>query len=365
MDEGAARPVQAPAQVSRITAEDWERVLQMQAEEVEADRQRIEEELAADEALFRLPAFVASPLVVLGIIAILALLGLFIFSQVTSTLAALSGLPFWMQYAGWTILGLLTGAVIYAVGRLAVFYFSLRPNQPVKMKSLSQLAQRTRLRRLVQEKKDEARAGLQSYLEQYPLTEPRDRRVLAAVGLLEEHLKRLEAARSDLTDTAKFAGNDQWLADFTARFQAHLDEAAKGRVNYYATRSAVMTAASPNALIDTLLTGYCSFALLGDLCRIYNLRVSRLGTAVLLFRVFFNSYLAGQLNELEAVTETGIQAVFSQSGVHLGSLAMDAAAGKVLGKVGARAASGMLNYLLLRRLGLYAVKLLRPVNTEG
>ena len=36
-------------------------------------------------------------------------------------------------------------------------------------------------------------------------------------------------------------------------------------------------------------------------------------------------------------------------------------AGKILGKVGARATTGYLNRVLLIRLGRYAVKLLRPV----
>jgi hypothetical protein len=36
-------------------------------------------------------------------------------------------------------------------------------------------------------------------------------------------------------------------------------------------------------------------------------------------------------------------------------------AGKVLGKVGARATTGYLNRVLLIRLGRYAVRLLRPV----
>lgn len=364
VDEGAGRPVQAPAAVSRITEDEWDRILKDQAREAELERQRLEEELAADEALFNLPAYISSPLIVTALIGILALLGIFVVSQVTSTLASVATLPPILQYGAWGLLGLLVALVLFAVGRLLVFYLRLRPNQPVKLPSLMALSQRTRLRRLVQEKKEEAREWLQRYLSEYPLTEHRERKTLNQLGLADEQLQRLVAVRTELQDGNRFAGTDQWLADFRDRFQSQLDQAAARRVSYFAKRVAIMTAASPNTLVDTLLTGYCSFSLLGDLCRLYNLRVTRLGTGVLLVRVFFNAYLAGQLNELEGVTETGIQSIVGESGVHFGSMAMDATVGKVIGKVGARAASGALNYFLLRRLGFYAVRLLRPVHVD-
>jgi uncharacterized membrane protein YcjF (UPF0283 family) len=364
LDEGAGRPVQAPAALSRITPEDWERIRQEQAREAEQERQRLEEELAANEALFNLPGYVASPLVAAGLLAVLALLGIFVVSQVTSTLAAVSTLPAAVQYLSWALLAFFVALVLWAVGRFLRFYLGLRPNQPVKLPSLMALSQRTQLRRLVQEKKEEARGRLETYLREYPLGDARARKLLHSLGIGEEQVRRLGEVRTELEDGNRFAGTDQWLSDFRDRFQAILDEAARGRITYYARRVAIMTAASPNTLIDTLLTGYCSFSMLADLCQLYNLRVSRLGTGVLLVRVFFNAYLAGQLNELEGVTETGIEGILGSSGVHFGSVAMDASVGKVVGKVGARAASGALNYFMLRRLGLYAARLLRPVHVD-
>jgi len=123
----------------------------------------------------------------------------------------------------------------------------------------------------------------------------------------------------------------------------------------------VVTALSPNGLIDTLSTGYFGFAMLTDLCRVYHLRAGRTGTAVLLGRVFFNSYLAGQLNDLESVIEGQTDHVFEQ-GLHVVGVGMGAGvAGKVLGKVGAKATTGYLNRLLLIRLGRYSCRLLRPM----
>jgi hypothetical protein len=78
---------------------------------------------------------------------------------------------------------------------------------------------------------------------------------------------------------------------------------------------------------------------------------------VLLSRIFFGAYLAGQVNELEGVTEQAIDQVLSPVGA-LGELTT---AKLLVGKVSAKATSGVLNYFLLARLGRHAQALLRPV----
>jgi uncharacterized membrane protein YcjF (UPF0283 family) len=266
-----------------------------------------------------------------------------------------------MQYAGWAGLTLLGLLLLYAVGRFLVFYVRLSPSRPIRLKGLEEVAQRTRLRHLVQKKRGEAREQLLLYLRGYPVEQERDRKVFAALGLEEAALQNLTRARAELADVNRFTTTDEWFGAVRDRFQVILDEAAEQRVIYFARRVGVLTAVSPNTLVDTLLALTCSFTMLADLCRIYNLRVGRLGTAILLGRIFFNAYLAGQLNELEGLTETGIQSFLSETGLHLG-LAGDAVTAKAAGKFGARAASGLLNYYLLKRLGRYAIRLLRPIH---
>jgi uncharacterized membrane protein YcjF (UPF0283 family) len=117
------------------------------------------------------------------------------------------------------------------------------------------------------------------------------------MGLSEEKVSQLERVRAELIDMTRYASNDAWFALFQERFQAVLDEVAEARVAYYARRVAISTAISPNALVDTLLTSYCGFMMLADLCRIYNLRVGSIGTIVLLGHVFLNAYVAGQLDD--------------------------------------------------------------------
>lgn len=363
-DTGAGSPDEVSVG-ERTTPHDLQLLSEDQRRRRDEERRRVEEMLASDQAVLKLPPFLTGPLVGAALLLVVALVGLFVFAQALSALASIGQLPAWGQYACWAGLALLVGLLLYAVGRFAVFYWRLQPNRPIVLRGLAELSQRTHLRWLAQEKKAEAKSALEAYLRAYPLGTARERVALAVVGLTDEPAQALDRARADLLDVNRFAGHDQWIDDFRGRFQGPLDVAAAARIVSYARRVAVMTAASPNALIDTLLTGYCGFAMLADLCRIYNVRVGRLGTAVLLGRVFFNAYLAGQLNEFEGVTEAGIQGLMSEGGVQFGSFALDAVTGKILGKIGARAASGALNYFLLKRLGTYAARLLRPVRADA
>ena len=86
--------------------------------------------------------------------------------------------------------------------------------------------------------------------------------------------------------------------------------------------------------------------------------------AVLLGRVFFNAYLAGQGTEWEKLAEDQYDQLFHEAmgvvGLGVGSNVV----GKLLGKVGAKATTGYLNRVLLIRLGRYAVRLLRPVSRD-
>jgi len=106
-------------------------------------------------------------------------------------------------------------------------------------------------------------------------------------------------------------------------------------------------------------------SMLKDLCVIYNLRANRVGTYALLVRVFFNAYLAGRLDELEDVTGEGIRNLIQESDWgSWTSFLHDATFARIAGKVGAAASSGLLNYYMIKRLGRYAVRLLRPIHTE-
>lgn len=326
---------------------------------LQEELRRASELMNSEPTVFGLPSIVSHPIVGLFLLAAAGLLGLFAFNQVASAITAINTMPETLRWLGWTGLGLLGGIVLYAVLRFLFIYVRLRRNKQLRLQGLIELEKRTRLRWLINSKRHEAYSQLEAYLREYPLNSDRDRKRLAGVGLTGEELAAVAQERQKLLDRGRWSDADAWLGGFRDAFQSRLDEVAARRVAYWSRRSAFTTAVSPNALADTGLTLYCSFAMLTDLCVIYNLRAGRLGTMVLLSRVFINSYMAGQIQELEGWTADQIQHLVDP---HLP--ASELVLGKIFSKIGAKASAGAVNYLLLKRLGKYGCRLLRPVTRD-
>jgi uncharacterized membrane protein YcjF (UPF0283 family) len=353
------RPPQVPRALAPLSDDDRRRL--REAEEAQAARELAEAEelLASDPAVLRWTGVFAHPLAAAFLIGMAGVLGLFVYSQALSVLNGLASQPDWARYLGTGGLVVLGACVGYAMLRLAFLYLRLRRNRQIRLAGLQELANRTRLRWLAHAKSADAKARLEDYLRGFPIETDRDRRALERVGLTAEMATELRQAREELLDPGRFASSDQWFARFRDGFQGQLDAAADARVKYWAKRTGVITALAPNGLVDSLATTYFGFAMLADLCRVYNLRAGRTGTAVLLGRVFFNAYLAGQLTEWEKLTEEQINQLFVPGGP-----LYELAAARVISKVGTKAAGGVLNYFLLGRLGRYACRLLRPVSHD-
>jgi putative membrane protein len=355
LDEGEARLRQAPTALAAPKPGEVAKELTP----LEDELQRAAELMASEPTVFGLPSILGHPLVGLIMLAAAGLLGLFMFNQVASAVTAINTLPESVRWLGWGFFGLLSFAVVYAVLRLLILYIRLRRNKQLRLKGLEELEKRTRLRWLINAKRHEAYSQLEAYVREYPANTDKDRKRLAAVGLAGEDLNAAVVARQKLLDRDRWPDSDAWFDGFRDTFQAKLDEAAGRRVSYWARRAAFATAVSPNSLADTGLTLYFSFAMLADLCTLYNLRAGRLGTMVLLSRVFFNSYLAGQLHEMEGWTADQIQQIVEP---HLPT--SELVLGKVFSKLGAKASAGAINYLLLTRLGKYGCRMLRPVTRD-
>jgi hypothetical protein len=332
------------------------------------DEERAAKELAEAEMLIAADpsglgwlGWFGTPFVLAMLVGSVGLAGFFIFNQVLSVLHTLASQPPWVQYIGYAGLALFGACVLYSFVRFAYLYATLRRNRQIQVKGLQELSRRTRLRWLAFAKSAEAKAQLEEYLRAFPLDTEKDRKTLTKLGIADDVQMRLRAAREELLDHARFASSDQWFARFRDSFQAELDTVAEARVKYWASRIWVVTAVAPNAMVDSGATLFYTFSMLSDLCKVYSLRAGRAGTAVLLGRVFFNAYLAGQGAEWEKVVEDQYDQLFHEAmnvvGVGVGSNL----AGKILGKVGARATTGYLNRVLVIRLGRYAIRLLQPV----
>jgi uncharacterized membrane protein YcjF (UPF0283 family) len=305
-----------------------------------------------------------SPMAFAALLGLAGLVGIFVFNQTLSVLASLAQQPLWAQYAGYAGLGLMAFCVLYAFLRFLFLYFRLRRNRQIRMEGLAELSRRVGLRKIALAKTAEAKEQLETYLRTYPIDSEKDRKALLKLGVTDAMLDKLRAVRAELLDPARFASSDQWFARFRDAFQAELDTAAEGRVKYWGSRVWVVTAVAPNNLVDTGATLFYTFSMVADLCQLYNLRAGKTGTAVLMGRVFFNAYLAGQGAEWEKLAEDQYDQMFHEAmnvvGVGVGSNVV----GKLLGKVGAKATTGYLNRILLVRLGKYSARLLRPVSRD-
>lgn len=350
------RPPQVPVQLSELTPADLKHLREAEEALASADLAEAEKLLASDPAVVRWLGVFASPLAGASLLGAAGALGLFVYSQVLSILGNLASQPEYVRYAGYAGLVVLAGAVLFAAIKFAILYAKLRRNQQINLEGLRELSNRTRLRWLASAKSAEAKGKLETYLRTFPLETGKQRKALLAVGMSEETIAGLVKVRDELLTPDRFAGTDQWVHEFRERFQSKLDAVAAERVNYWAKRTGVVTALAPNALVDGASTVYFGFAMLNDLCRVYNLRAGRTGTAVLLGRVFFNAYLAGQLTEWERLTEDQLNALMAPHGP-----LYELTAAKMLSKVGAKATTGVLNYFLLSRLGKFGSRLLRPV----
>lgn len=359
------RPEQRPAHVTDLTDADREKLRKAEVEQALHDLAEAEELTASDPAVGWL-GWVAHPLAAAFLIGSAGALGLFVYSQALQILAALAVQPAWVQWIGYIALAMCGGAVLYAAGRFVLVYVRVRRNRQLRLAGLEELHKRTRLRWLAHAKAAEARTRLEKYLREFPIGTPKQAKRLAAIGIGPDRISELEKVRTELLDPARFSGTAEWFDRFRTGFQRVLDTTADERITWWARRSGVTTALAPNGLVDSAATLYFGFAMLADLCEVYNLRTGKTGTAVLLGRVFFNSYLSGQLNEWEKLTEQQLNSLLTSAGhvvpVALGGLApFVAPLASVLSKAGAKGTSGLLNGLLIARLGKYGCRLLRPV----
>ena len=329
-----------PASSAPLTDDDRRRLREAEEEQALRDLAEAEEMLASDPAVMRWAGWFAHPLAAAFLLGSVGALGLFLYSQALTILANIAIQPTWVQYPGYAALGLLAFAVLYAMVRLLFLYARLRRNRQLRLRGLEELHARTRLRWLAHAKTQEARTRLEEYVRAYPIDTPKGLKLLARVGVTPQTAAELARVRDELLDPARYASAGEWFERFRDGFQSRLDTAADARIRYWANRAMLVTAVSPNGMVDSLSTTYFGFAMLADLCRVYNLKAGRTGTTVLLARVFFNAYLAGNLNDLEKLAEDQYDHLFEQGlqvvGVGVGSNVV----GKFLGKVGAKATTG-------------------------
>lgn len=285
--------------------------------------------------------------VVAGLALMTGILGFYLVSRVIELYASIAALDAWAAWVAVVLLGLCVLAVLSGMAYFFFVYLRLRANRQIQLAELEQLDRRTERRG--EQSLDEIRG----YLESYPLGDsPETAKLFDA-----DTRRRLEEARERLLnhwwDRLKSSPVD-WVHRYVEGFQSILDEQAEQWVGQVARLVAFKTAISPHPLLDLTIVLFWSFRLLGDLCRIYQLRIGRLGTAALLVRIFFNAYVAARLDEWEEHVEDGLDQA-------LENLPLPDLAQTLVGRIGAKSGTGLANYFLIRRLGKRAKQMLALV----
>ncbi len=312
------------------------------------DEQQLDDAAAAWKHLF----LAATGPIAIAMLAITGgVLGLYLTAQVTALYATIASLPVLEAWLAVSALSLCAVAVVGGFGYFLLGYLRMRKNRQVHLRQLQVLDDRADLRKASAR---EAMELLRAYLETFPL----DQRQTGTKLWDESEQRKLVEAREKLLGVwwqRRAQSPDDWLKRFVDEFQTTLDAAASRKTNQIASLAAFKTAVSPNPLVDTAIMLFWSFKMLGDLCRVYNLRVGAIGTMFLLTRVFFSAYIAGRLDEFEEHAEESLDNVLDQ-------LPVADMAKTIVGKVAVRAGAGLANYFLIKRLGNRAIRMLRPVD---
>lgn len=304
------------------------------------------------ENWIRIPQVLFNKTFILAVGALGCVFSLFIATQILIFLDLVANAPVWVQAPLYILVFVLTGIVLSAGIRLITLYARLSQNPKISLKGLRNLSALKKSRREVQKNMTIAREQLLSYVSDYPIHDVvYDYDELKKLGFTQENLDKLNKHKNRLVRRDVAPSDKEWLDDFQERFLSILNETVDGRIRYYMLRVGLKTAVIPSTLIDTLIVVYCSFAMIGDICKIYNLKMDTLSTAVILGRVFVHGYIAGELEELSTSIAEEVADKITQG-----------VSKKFFDIFAPKTAEGAANALLLWRLGSAARKLLQPLD---
>lgn len=284
-----------------------------------------------------------------------AAFGIMVCNQAITSLALVSTLPAWGQWLLMVPLVACCATVAVVCGSVVRAWLKLRQNRQIKMSALEELRRRAQTRKDGVEHFQAARLELEKYLATYPLDEEGVAKLRAA-GVGAEHLAKLSRQRDYLME--RITDSRSWLGEFRDLFQGGLDKAASARVRSWSLKAAGCVIASPLPLLDAALVLGIVMKMIGDLCRIYNVRSGKASSLILLSKAIAVAFIAGVADEA-----AGMASEFA--GEELTGVLGDTALG-VLGAGAARVIApklgeGAINAFFVMRLGKATIRLLQPL----
>jgi uncharacterized membrane protein YcjF (UPF0283 family) len=276
---------------------------------------------------------------------------LFVISQAVSLLGEIEKLPDWMAIPALTGAGLLILVMAVAGLRLVGLYLRLRASPLVSVRAIQELTVRAEMREIAAQQYSAACGALRAFIDRYPMDGKRSQKLLQRNGFRPDEIERLRWSAAHLRGR-ELTTYEGWLHECDQTFLSVLDQVARRRIRLYAVAVGIKTAAVPNGLADTAIVLLNAYLMIGNLCRIYNLRANSLGTLAILGHVFVNAFSAAGLEHLSDMASAHMSDTMTTAGGMLAGVARTATA---------RLAEGSANGLLFRRLGLASMRRLRPI----
>lgn len=316
------------------------------------------------------------PIVVSITTLVVAGLLLVLVSEVFQFLQAINSAPPPLQWLGYSLVAALVLLAIWAVVRLVRGVTALRITPQLSQTDYCAARNRPLVRNAVRQRAGAGKEILRAIAADYPLADTRFRKLLTSCGSTDEAINQLRGDIHQLLSDDDLP-LDSWLAAFDRRVLALIDELAKKRVRDYALRVGVKTALMPTSMADVLIVVTNSLLMLKDLCALYNVRTTPVGTCKLAGHLFMNAFVAARLEgQMNAFAQEATGAIQGAMNITPSAEDVAASAGAVSGAVGTalnnavasaaigagrRVAEGTANYVLVRGLGSACILYLRPI----
>jgi uncharacterized membrane protein YcjF (UPF0283 family) len=343
----AFRPNQAPEQVVAVGPE----------EQIEVVRrlQKLRDQVEAEADLGGERGWITDGRVKAMIWILAGAMLLLVFSQAMSLVGYIRAMPMPFQYIGWGAFGLVMFMLLAGVLRLSWIYLRLAASPNVSLSAIRELRKREEMRERAKADLRTASKQIQSFLTAYRIEDPKMQRKLRRLGFAQDEVQSLAEVVTKLRRRDR--GDDEaYLQNVSEQFLARLDEKAQRRIKSYAILTGAKTAVFSKGHIDTLIVSANAYLMVSDLCELYNVRTSRLGTLRVLGWMVVAAFVAANL---EDVADSVVDAAKGAFADDLGP----AGAGLVAGAtaITKRGTEGLINYLLIQRLGRTTVRNLRPI----
>ena len=284
-----------------------------------------------------------------------AVIAFFLVTQTAAFLANLRKVSFVEQIVLALPLILFGGVIVYVVYKLIRLVLKLKISPQVQFKALQELEERYKLRTLSLKANRDAVDRLTVYLKnEFSVNE----KLLKSFGVKSDDIAQLEKSRKNLISPEKIASTTSvdWLRDFKCEIQDVLDEIAKKRIMKYSVNVAVMTGASPFALIDRLVMLSSSLSMLKELLEIYSLKPGWDKSLALMAQFIVNTYCAGII---DGIAENATEQIEKFAEKMLDKQIPDLSK-KIVGKL----AEGLVQGGMIYRLGNSAIKVLHPIKLK-